>query len=49
MTWLASFLLLAYRPETRANKIHLQRALQCDMGGVFNDKVWAIDRYAFEY
>ena len=32
----------------RVKKVFLQRELQCDMGRVFNNKIWVMDRYTFE-
>ena len=32
----------------RVKKVFLQREIQCDMGRVFNNKIWVMDRYTFE-
>ena len=34
---------------SRVKKIFLQRTLECDMGRVFNNKIWVMDRYTFEH
>ena len=34
-------------PELK--KIFIQRTLECDMGSVFNNKIWVMDRYTFEH